>query len=154
MRAKKSRTIEDNFQEAHIYDKCEEIRLCLDTQAIMKASTQLRDTFSIGDICIAYISICRTLQITCIESSCKIANAKNIPSGLSIFQSKGDNIPDGYHYLRGPEARAECGGDQLDGDDGILCFRDVDAAQLERARYVRLPVRAVEQRHCAETLQF
>lgn len=42
----------------------------------------------------------------------------------------------------------------MDGDDGVLRLRDVNAAHFERPRDVRLPVRAVEQRHCAEALEF
>lgn len=41
----------------------------------------------------------------------------------------------------------------MDDHDGVLGLSDVDAAHLERARHVRLPVRAVEQRHCAEALE-
>lgn len=41
----------------------------------------------------------------------------------------------------------------MDQYDGVLRLGDVNATHLQRARDVGLPVRAVEQRHCAETLQ-
>lgn len=58
------------------------------------------------------------------------------------------------HYLSGPDVGAERGGDEVYEDDGVLRLRHVDAAHLERARDVRLPVRAVEQRHGAEALEW
>lgn len=57
------------------------------------------------------------------------------------------------HYLSAPEIGSENSGHHVDEDDGVLGLRDVDAAHLEGARHVGLPVRAVEQCHCAETLE-
>lgn len=84
---------------------------------------------------------------------CNIADDESSESVEYFSVNKRQRL-DGYHYLRGPEARTERGGNQLDDDDGVLRLRHVDATQLERARHVRLPVRAVEECHRAETLQF
>lgn len=39
------------------------------------------------------------------------------------------------------------------GNDGVLGLGDVNTTEFERTSDVRLPVRAVEEGHCAETLQ-
>lgn len=41
----------------------------------------------------------------------------------------------------------------MDRNDGVLRLCYVDLAHAQSTRHISLPVRAVEQRHCAEALQ-